>query len=229
MRVRPDSPARRVRLAGIGGPGRHRLLDEHVASPAKGLRRVLEVRDVRRSDDDAVRLEPVHLEVVLGDVGQVEAGAHALELRRSEPADRDQLRPAVLPDVGDVVFAGPPPGPHHRDPRLLLHPCHRELPDTTAQSSASVLPPGTHGRRSQYYRVEPEEAIQEVVICDLGLQGAASINQGGAINRERSYVNFEASLLAVLGGYWLLTHLIPTRAESLRRSGYQIAFQSGTD
>ena len=39
-------------------------------------------------------------------------------------------------------------------------------------------------------------------------------------------MNFEASLLPVLGGYWLLTHLIPTRTESLRRSGYHIAFQS---
>ena len=39
-------------------------------------------------------------------------------------------------------------------------------------------------------------------------------------------MNFEASLLPVLGGYWLLTHLVPTRTESLRRSGYHIAFQS---
>ena len=39
-------------------------------------------------------------------------------------------------------------------------------------------------------------------------------------------MNFEISLLPVLGGYWLLTHLIPTRAEALRQSGYHIAFQS---
>ena len=168
-------------LAGIGGPGRHRLFDEHVASPAKGLRRVLEVGHVRRSDDHAIRTAVVHLEVVLGDVGQIEPSTDALELRRAEPAGRDQLRLAVLPDVGDVVFAGPPPGPDYRDARLLLHPCHRELPDTAGQSSVSVLPPGTHGRRSQYCRVEPEGAIQEVVICDLGLQGAASINHGGTI------------------------------------------------
>ena len=39
-------------------------------------------------------------------------------------------------------------------------------------------------------------------------------------------MNFEISLLPVLGGYWLLTHLIPTRTEALRQSGYHIAFQS---
>lgn len=39
-------------------------------------------------------------------------------------------------------------------------------------------------------------------------------------------MNFETSLLPVLGGYWLLTHLIPTRIEALRQSGYHVAFQS---
>ena len=39
-------------------------------------------------------------------------------------------------------------------------------------------------------------------------------------------MNFEASLLPVLGGYWLLTHLVPTRTEALRQSGYHIAFRS---
>ena len=39
-------------------------------------------------------------------------------------------------------------------------------------------------------------------------------------------MNFETSLLPVLGGYWLLTHLIPTRTEALRQSGYHIAFRS---
>ena len=39
-------------------------------------------------------------------------------------------------------------------------------------------------------------------------------------------MNFESSLLPVLGGYWLVTHLIPTRTEALRRSGYHTAFQS---
>ena len=129
--------------AGIGAPGRHRLFDEHVASPAKRLRGVLEVANVWRSDDHAVRTAVVHLEVVLGDVGQVELATDSLELRRTEPAGRDQLRLAVLPDVGDVVFAGPPPGPDHRDARLLLHPCHRELPDSAGQSSVSVLALGT--------------------------------------------------------------------------------------
>lgn len=39
-------------------------------------------------------------------------------------------------------------------------------------------------------------------------------------------MNFEISLLPALGGYWLLTHLIPTRTEALRQSGYHIAFRS---
>ena len=39
-------------------------------------------------------------------------------------------------------------------------------------------------------------------------------------------MNFESSLLPVLGGYWLVTHLIPTRTDALRRSGYHTAFQS---
>ena len=39
-------------------------------------------------------------------------------------------------------------------------------------------------------------------------------------------MNFENSLLPALGGYWLLTHLIPTRTEALRQSGYHIAFRS---
>ncbi len=39
-------------------------------------------------------------------------------------------------------------------------------------------------------------------------------------------MNFEISLLPVLGGYWLLTHLIPTRIEARRQSGYHLAFQS---
>ena len=39
-------------------------------------------------------------------------------------------------------------------------------------------------------------------------------------------MNFEISLLPALGGYWLLTHFIPTRTEALRQSGYHIAFRS---
>ena len=39
-------------------------------------------------------------------------------------------------------------------------------------------------------------------------------------------MNFEISLLPVLGGYWLLTHLTPTRTETLRQSGYHVAFRS---
>ena len=39
-------------------------------------------------------------------------------------------------------------------------------------------------------------------------------------------MNFEISLLPVLGGYWLLTHLTPTRTEALRQSGYHVAFRS---
>ena len=39
-------------------------------------------------------------------------------------------------------------------------------------------------------------------------------------------MNFESSLLPVLGGYWLVTHFIPTRTDALRRSGYHTAFQS---
>ena len=39
-------------------------------------------------------------------------------------------------------------------------------------------------------------------------------------------MNFEASLLPVLGGYWLVTHLIHTRTDALRRPGYHTAFQS---
>ena len=39
-------------------------------------------------------------------------------------------------------------------------------------------------------------------------------------------MNFESSQIPVLGGYWLVTHLIPTRTDALRRSGYHTAFQS---
>ncbi len=39
-------------------------------------------------------------------------------------------------------------------------------------------------------------------------------------------MNFETSLLPVLGGYWILTNLIPTRTEALRQSGYHVAFRS---
>ena len=39
-------------------------------------------------------------------------------------------------------------------------------------------------------------------------------------------MNFEFSLFPVLGGYWLVTHLNLTRTDTLRRSGYHVAFQS---
>lgn len=39
-------------------------------------------------------------------------------------------------------------------------------------------------------------------------------------------MNFETSLLPVLGGYWILTNLVPTRTEALRQSGYHVAFRS---
>ena len=55
-------------------------------------------------------------------------GAHAPELRPAQPAGRYQLRMRILLDVGDVVLAGPPPGPDYRDARLALHLLHADSP-----------------------------------------------------------------------------------------------------
>src|SRR6185437_15465166 len=112
----PDESAR---VASFGG---HRLLDQHVTAVAKRRARVLEMKDVRRGDDDAVHLDArEHLAVVLEAMSDSEGALNLGELARAKPVDRDDFAVRESLERRNMVGDRPPAGADDSDARWTTH------------------------------------------------------------------------------------------------------------